>query len=220
MFERYTERARRTVFFAHYEAGVFGSRFIEPEHLLLGLLREDRMLVNRFLRPNTLRESIRKKIEANLVAHDEGGTPRDLRLSNECKRVLACAAEEAHRLSNKHIGGEHLLLGLLRDDKNPAARMLNEAGIHLASVREDLTRTPHNDSIQIPDENQVPDEKAVIESLPPDVLEAETRIRSIVSRMEEAITKHDFEKARECADEERRERQNLRWLYKQHGLDQ
>ena len=39
MFERYTEKARRVIFFARYEASQFGSPCIETEHLLLGLLR-------------------------------------------------------------------------------------------------------------------------------------------------------------------------------------
>ena len=50
MFERYTEKARRVIFFARYEASQFGSPYIETEHLLLGLLREDKALANRFLR--------------------------------------------------------------------------------------------------------------------------------------------------------------------------
>ena len=54
-------------------------------------------------------------------------------LSNECKRVLAYAAEEAERLSHKHIGTEHLLLGLLREEKCFAAEILHERG--LASAR-------------------------------------------------------------------------------------
>jgi ATP-dependent Clp protease ATP-binding subunit ClpC len=50
MFERYTEKARRIIFFGRYEASRFGSPYIETEHLLLGLLREDKALANRFLR--------------------------------------------------------------------------------------------------------------------------------------------------------------------------
>ena len=49
MFERYTEKARRVIFFARYEASQFGSPYIETEHLLLGLLREDKALTNRLL---------------------------------------------------------------------------------------------------------------------------------------------------------------------------
>src|ERR1039457_3383331 len=65
MFERYTEKARRVIFFARYEASQFGSPYIETEHLLLGLLREDKALTNRFLRSHASVESIRKQIEAH-----------------------------------------------------------------------------------------------------------------------------------------------------------
>ena len=58
MFERYTEKARRVIFFARYEASQFGSPYIETEHLLLGLLREDKALANRFLRSHAAIESI------------------------------------------------------------------------------------------------------------------------------------------------------------------
>jgi ATP-dependent Clp protease ATP-binding subunit ClpC len=64
MFERYTEKARRTIFFARYEASQFGSLYITTEHLLLGLLREDKALANRFLGSHAAVESIRKQIEA------------------------------------------------------------------------------------------------------------------------------------------------------------
>ena len=58
MFERYTEKARRVIFFARYEASQFGSPYIETEHLLLGLLREDKALTNRFLRSHASVECI------------------------------------------------------------------------------------------------------------------------------------------------------------------
>ena len=112
MFERYTEKARRVIFFARYEASQFGSPYIETEHLLLGLLREDKALTNRFLRSHASVESIRKQIEAHTTIREKVSTSVDLPLSNECKRVLAYAAEEAERLGHKHIGTEHLLLGL------------------------------------------------------------------------------------------------------------
>ncbi len=142
MFERYTEKARRVIFFARYEASQFGSPYIETEHLLLGLLREDKALTNRFLRSHASVESIRKQIEG---AHDDSekkvSTSVDLPLSNECKRVLAYAAEEAERLSHRHIGTEHLLLGLLREEKCFAAEILHERGLRLSTIREELART-------------------------------------------------------------------------------
>ena len=68
MFERYTEKARRVIFFARYEASQFGSTTIETEHLLLGLIREDKNLTNRFLRNHSSIESIRKEIEGRTTA--------------------------------------------------------------------------------------------------------------------------------------------------------
>ena len=114
MFERYTEKARRVIFFARYEASQFGSPYIETEHLLLGLLREDKTLANRFLRSHAAVDSIRKQIEGHTTIREKVSTSVDLPLSHECKRVLAYGAEEAERLSHKHIGTEHLLLGLLQ----------------------------------------------------------------------------------------------------------
>src|ERR1700744_2011703 len=141
MFERYTEKARRGIFFARYEASQFGSPYIETEHLLLGLLREDKALTNRFLRSHASVESIRKQIEQHTTVREKVSTSVDLPLSNECKRVLAYAAEEAERLSHKHIGTEHLLLGLLREEKCFAAEILSERGLRLATIREELQRT-------------------------------------------------------------------------------
>jgi ATP-dependent Clp protease ATP-binding subunit ClpC len=64
MFERYTDKARRTVFFARYEASTFASRMIEPEHLLVGLLREDAALRDRT--PPDAAERIRKQLQERI----------------------------------------------------------------------------------------------------------------------------------------------------------
>ncbi len=147
MFERYTEKARRVVFFARYEASQFGSPYIETEHLLLGLLREDKALTNRFLRSHASVEMIRKQIEGHTTIREKVSTSVDLPLSNEGKRVLAYAADEAERLSHKHIGTEHLLLGLLREEKCFAAEILHERGLRLSAIREELARTSQEKSL-------------------------------------------------------------------------
>ncbi len=143
MFERYTEKARRVIFFARYEASQSGAPYIETEHLLLGLLREDKALTNRFLRSHASVESIRKQIEENTVIREPVSTSVDLPLSNECKRILAYGAEEAEGLGHKHIGTEHLLLGILRERDSFAAAILAERGIQLEAVRKELAREPH-----------------------------------------------------------------------------
>ena len=141
MFERYTERARRVIFFARYEASQFGSTTIETEHLLLGLIREDKNLTNRFLRNQSSIESIRKEIEGRTTIREKVSTSIDLPLSNECKRILAYAAEEAERLNHRHIGTEHLLLGILREEKCVAGEILHERGLRLNAIREELARS-------------------------------------------------------------------------------
>jgi ATP-dependent Clp protease ATP-binding subunit ClpA len=141
MFERYTEKARRAIFFARYEASQYGSAYIEAEHLLLGIVRETRHPLGRI----ELSETIRKRLEADMVIRPATSTSIDLPLSNECKRALGYAAEEAERLSHKHIGTEHLLLGILREDRSHAASVLRDEGIDLAATRkymEQFARSP------------------------------------------------------------------------------
>ena len=139
MFERYTEKARRVIFFARYEASQFGSPYIETEHLLLGLLREDNPMVSRHLPSPGYEESILKQIKSQTAIRDKIATSVDLPLSNECKRVLAYAAEESMRLGHNHIGTEHLLLGLLRETGCFAERMLSKRGADLKRLREELS---------------------------------------------------------------------------------
>jgi hypothetical protein len=142
MFERYTEKARRTIFFARYEACQFGSPYIETEHLLLGLLREDKALTHRFLGvPGTL-ESIRKQIEGHTTIREKVSTSIDLPLSNESRRVLKHAFDEAERLSHKHIGTEHLMLGLLCEETCFAAELLRERGLAIGHLREEFAKAP------------------------------------------------------------------------------
>src|SRR5213075_1285191 len=140
MFERYTERARRGIFFARYEASQFGSTTIETEHLLLGLIREDKNLTNRFLRNSSSIESIRKEIEGRTTIREKVSTSIDLPLSNECKRILAYAAEEAEILNHRHVGTEHLLLGILREENCIAAEILRARGLRPETIREELSR--------------------------------------------------------------------------------
>jgi ATP-dependent Clp protease ATP-binding subunit ClpA len=124
MFERYTEKSRRVIFFARYEASQYGSPYIETEHLLLGLLRENAALTRVVLPSKTSIDAIRQQIAEHATRREKTSTSIDLPLSNESKRVLAHAAEEAERLQSKHIGSEHLLLGLLRENGAFGAQLL------------------------------------------------------------------------------------------------
>ncbi len=139
MFERYTERARRVLFFARYEASQLGSVSIESEHLLLGLIREGKGLTSRiFARSHVSLDHIRKDIEGRTVFREKVSTSVEIPFSAEAKRVLQNAQEEADRLLHNYIGTEHLLLGILREERSVAASILTEKGMRLASVRDDI----------------------------------------------------------------------------------
>src|SRR6184192_604408 len=141
MFERYTEKARRVIFFARYEASQFGAPAIEPEHLLLGLMREDKTLTGRFFpRAQITIESIRREIESRTLLRERIPTSVELPLAPETKRVLHYSHEESDRLQHRHIGTEHLLLGLLREERSMAAQILFERGLRLAAVRDEIAR--------------------------------------------------------------------------------
>ncbi len=139
MFEKYTEKARRVIFFARYEASQLGSCRIETEHILLGLLREDKALASQFFPGSeTATESIRKEIEVISNGGAKVSTSVELPLSDESKRVLSHASEEAQNLMSAYIGTEHVLLGLLREETSVAAVLLAEKGLRLQHVRSEL----------------------------------------------------------------------------------
>ena len=132
MFERYTERARRVLFFARYEASQLGSMSIETEHLLLGLIREGKGLTSRiFARSHLSLENIRKEIEGRTVFREKVSTSVEMPLSAETKRVLQCAAEEADRLLHNARESVRRDPGCLRfdvsqDKETPARWVLYE----------------------------------------------------------------------------------------------
>jgi|SRR5262245_38835 len=143
MFERYTEKARRAVFFARYEASQYGASQIKAEHILLGILREDQHIAARFFpRGSPGFALIRKHIEDHIgIGSRVSRTDIDLPLSEETKRVLTYAAEEAEKLGHRYIGTEHLLLGLLVEQETIAHEFLTEFGVVLYDVRKVIRNT-------------------------------------------------------------------------------
>ena len=121
MFERFTESARRVVFFARYETTVCHSIEIASEHLLLGLIRE-----------TALKELVSaEKLRAQVGMPDSPklATSADVPLTRESKRILAHAATEAERMGSREIHCLHLALGILREPASGAARVLIEHGL-------------------------------------------------------------------------------------------
>jgi hypothetical protein len=114
MFERYTEKARRAIFFARYEASQSGSSYIVPLHLLLGLLRDNSYLFSKAgLRENALEfaETCRRFLP---LSDKKISTSVDLPLSDDCRQALTNAAAEADQMDSESITPQHVLLGLIK----------------------------------------------------------------------------------------------------------
>jgi ATP-dependent Clp protease ATP-binding subunit ClpA len=140
MFERYTERARRVIFFARYYASEFGSTEIGTEHLLLGLFREERRLCERLSHAGG-EGVIRQEVERRVAVRPKISTSVDMALSNECKRILAYADDEREKLGHRFIGTQHVLLGILREEKCVAAQILHQFGFQLAALRTEFANS-------------------------------------------------------------------------------
>ena len=138
MFEKYNEKARRALFFARYEASKLGSRVIESEHILLGILREGEEIIKEiFSRFNVKPEQIRREVEGDRLFVDRISSSAELPLSEESKKILAYAAHEAESMLHQYVGTEHLLIGILRVESSTAARILTAKGLNVYGVREE-----------------------------------------------------------------------------------
>jgi hypothetical protein len=138
MFERYTEKARRVIFFSRYEASHFGSEYIQTEHLLLGLFREDKRAF-RWAPGIPSAEVIRQRIDNLVPKKPSTSTSVDLPLSEASKNILHRAKDEADRLNSKHIGTEHLFLALLQE-KDSTGKLLLEFGADLEKLRVEFAK--------------------------------------------------------------------------------
>src|SRR6266513_2064496 len=145
MWQRFTERARRVVFFAQEEAGRLGENYVSTEHLLLGLVRENDSVAARILdRLGVSLGRIRSEIERQ-VTRGDGRPGQDIELTARAKRVIDLAYDEARQLNNNYIGTEHLLLGLIREGEGLAGRVLAKLGVDLERTRREILALQDNE---------------------------------------------------------------------------
>ena len=139
MFEKFNEKARRALFFARYEASKLGSRVIESEHVLLGILREgEETVAELFRRFHVKPDDVRREIEGERVFVERISSTAELPLSEEAKKILAYAAHEAESMLHPTVGSEHLLVGVLRVEGCVAMRVLVQHGFDVYSLREEV----------------------------------------------------------------------------------
>jgi ATP-dependent Clp protease ATP-binding subunit ClpA len=162
MFERFTDAAREAVVAAQSEAAALGSGRIGTEHLLLGVAavpgRAGEVLAAHGATPDKLRsatrpqldrdalatlgidlDEVRRRVEASFGPGAlESGRRRKggyIPFTPEAKKALELALREALSQGDKHIGGDHVLLGLLRDEKTEAVAVLSRVGASREAVR-------------------------------------------------------------------------------------
>jgi enamine deaminase RidA (YjgF/YER057c/UK114 family) len=137
MIERYTEAARRILFYSRYEAAQLGSMSIEPEHLLLGLMRGSTAITSAlFVRAQISTDAIRDDIIRRQAMGQKVSSSVEIPFSTATKRVLQYTAEEADRMDSSAIDAEHLLLAILREEQSVAASILAAHGMNLGSARQ------------------------------------------------------------------------------------
>ncbi|CAN5517807.1 ATP-dependent Clp protease ATP-binding subunit [soil metagenome] len=146
MWQRFTERARKVVFYAQEEAQKFGEGYVSTEHLLLGLVREADSVAARVLEKlGVSLGRIRQEVEKQLPRGDARPS-QDMPLTPRAKRVIDLAYDEARNLNNHYIGTEHLLLGLIREGDGLAGRVLAKLGVELEKARREVMGLQDNDS--------------------------------------------------------------------------
>ncbi|WP_028844860.1 ATP-dependent Clp protease ATP-binding subunit [Thermodesulfovibrio thiophilus] len=137
MFEKFTEKGRKIILYAREEAEKRNSEFLDTEHLLFAVLREDDSIPVSILRkigidPENIRYELEKRVtgEANLLTYGE------IPFSPRAKKVLEHAVEEARLLGHPYIGSEHLFLGLIKEEEGIAGKVLRSFGVNLLAVRQ------------------------------------------------------------------------------------
>jgi ATP-dependent Clp protease ATP-binding subunit ClpC len=141
VFERFTHMARRVVFFARFEATECHSPSLTADHLLLGLLRENRAIAVQILQGGEDAAAIRGKIMQRQSGSKVTLESDDMPLGKDAKRVLKFAIREAKSASRRHVGTGDVLLGLLRVEDTFAGELLRARGFELAALREEFAQT-------------------------------------------------------------------------------
>ena len=131
----FTDRVRKVLQMAREEASRLQHEYVGTEHILLGLIREGEgvaaaVLTNLNVDLDDVQEKIEETVKKGKAPAPDGP---DLPYTTRAKKVLELAMSEARELNHSYVGTEHLLLGLLREEKGIAAQVLSDAGVSFSS---------------------------------------------------------------------------------------
>jgi ATP-dependent Clp protease ATP-binding subunit ClpC len=138
----FTERVRKVLAMAREEAARLHHEYVGTEHILLGLIREGEgvaaaVLQNLSVDLDEIQQKIEETVKKGKAAQATGP---DLPYTSRAKKVLELAMSEARELNHSYVGTEHLLLGLVREEKGIAAQVLTDAGVNLEAARSETLR--------------------------------------------------------------------------------
>ena len=138
----FTDRVRKVLQMAREEAARLHHEYVGTEHILLGLIREGEGVAAAVLQNlNVDLDEIAQRIEETVKkGKAAAATGPDLPYTSRAKKVLELAMAEARELNHSYVGTEHLLLGLLREEKGIAAQVLTDAGVSLEASRAETLR--------------------------------------------------------------------------------
>jgi len=140
VFERFTDRARRTIVFAQEEARLLSHNYIGTEHILLGLLREEEGVAAKALKTlDVSLETVRRDV-GEIVGRGQEVSRGHIPFTPRAKKVLELSLREALQLGHNYIGTEHILLGLIREGEGVAAQVLQKLGADLNRVRQTMVQ--------------------------------------------------------------------------------
>lgn len=137
----FTERVRKVLAMAREESARLHHEYVGTEHMLLGLIHEGEgvaatMLQNLDVDLDEIEQLINETVKKGTATH----TGPDLPYTSRAKKVLELAMTEAREVNHSYVGTEHLLLGLIREQKGIAAQVLHDAGVTTENARDEMLR--------------------------------------------------------------------------------
>jgi len=197
MFQRFTDRARRVVVLAQEEARLLRHGHVGTEHLLLGLVYEGEGVAAKALESLglSLQEVRRQVIE--ITGHGQDTPAGRIPFTPRAKKALELSLREALALGHNYIGTEHLLLGLLREERGIAARLLTGLGAGHDRVREQVTALL-NQREQANREAQ-----QARQAIPAKLADTAEQLDHVRAQKEAALDTEDFEAAKALRDREK-----------------
>ena len=148
--ERFTERAKNALNYAHEAAAEMGHGYVGSEHILLGIAREEEGLAAKIMREYGLTKDFILELVEKYIGRGEREQTTAQGLTPRAKRVIELAMADAGRLRHNYVGTEHLLMGILRERDSVAAKIIASTGVDLNRIYTDILNVFNSDDYRQP----------------------------------------------------------------------